>query len=77
MLSCAAARTVKERLAVTLCWGAPESTTLKVSGTLDALADGDPASMPAALKVRPAGRVPAVSDQTYGAVPPRAAKVAS
>lgn len=52
-----------------------ESVTCTVIGKLPE-AVGVPARTPDALKVTPAGKVPAVRDQAYGVVPPVAANVA-
>src|SRR5271170_432307 len=50
---------------------------VNVSGVAFAAAVGMPAMAPvAAFKAKPAGRVPLVSDQLYGVVPPVAASVA-
>src|SRR5882757_5381051 len=63
--------------AVALCTGFPESLTLKVSAAPDTAAVGAPVMAPVAVfSDSPAGKVPLVSDQTYGVVPPDAASVA-
>ena len=76
-MTSAAAETV--RVSETLCVraGLPESDTLNVSGVLATDAEGMPVMAPVeALRVRPAGREPLVSDQVYGEAPPVAVRVA-
>jgi hypothetical protein len=59
-----AGETVSVRLAVCVRAGLLESVTLKERGALATAAEGVPVITPAgALRVRPAGRVPLVSDQ--------------
>src|SRR5215469_5381049 len=60
-----------------LCAGLPESLTVKVSAVPAAVAVGVPAIVPvAAASVRPAGRLPLLSAQESGAVPPLAVSAA-
>ena len=59
---------------VAVCGLASESVALTVN-TLDPAAVGVPESTPAELKVRPPGKVPVLTLQVYGPVPPVAAKV--
>src|SRR5215468_2171285 len=64
---------VRGRVALLLCAGLPESLTVKVSAVPAAVAVGVPAIAPvAADSVRPAGRVPLLTAQESGAVPPLA-----
>jgi hypothetical protein len=61
-------------VAVCVNAGELESITLKVSATAVAAAAGVPVIAPVApLKVKPAGRVPAVNVHVYGDFPPLAA----
>ena len=65
---------VKARLAV--CTGEPESATLNVSGVATTSVEGVPLIRPVApFRLKPAGKVPAVSCHMYAPVPPVAAKV--
>jgi len=58
------AKTVSVRFAVLLCGGVKESATLNVSGVAFTAAVGVPVIAPvAALSVKPAGSVPAATDQ--------------
>jgi len=59
---------------VALCGVDSESVALTVNVLVPA-AVGVPESTPAELNARPAGRVPALTVQAYGDVPPLAAKV--
>jgi hypothetical protein len=67
---------VSVRFALCVSAGLPESVTFKVSGVLVTAAVGVPVIAPVDPKDNPAGSVPLVSDQVYGAVPPVAARVA-
>jgi hypothetical protein len=68
---------VRVRLTDLFWAGLLESVTVNVRAVALAVAVGVPLIAPvAAFKVRPAGRVPLVSDQAYGNVPPVAASVA-
>jgi hypothetical protein len=62
---------------VAVCAGLLESVTLKVSAAPETAAVGVPVIAPVAVfSDNPAGRVPLVSAQLYGVVPPLAASVA-
>ena len=57
--------------------GVLESVTIKVIGALDSVTVGGPEIAPEEeFSDNPAGRVPAVMDQVYGALPPCADSVA-
>jgi hypothetical protein len=72
-----AAVIVKVRFTLADSAGLLASVTLNVSGELLTTAVGLPAIAPvAALRDKPAGSVPLVSDHVYGAVPPVAPNVA-
>ena len=67
---------VSVRLAVAEPAGLEESVTEKVSGVALLVAVGTPLITPvAAVQLQPAGSVPLVSVQVYGAVPPAALRV--
>jgi len=71
----AAGAMVRVRL-TDLDWaGEPESVTMKVSGDLETATLGVPVRAPDPLRARPEGRVPEVSDQVRGLVPPVAERV--
>ena len=59
---------------VAVCAGLPESVAVIVNVLVPA-AVGVPAMTPAVLRLRPAGKVPAVTVQVIGVVPPVAARV--
>ena len=63
---------VEARVAV--CAGVPESVAVIVNVLVPA-AVGVPERTPALLRLRPGGKVPAVTVQVYGAVPPVATSV--
>ena len=60
------------RFAVALCAGELESVTFTVNEELPAVV-GVPLICPEPLSVSPAGKLPELIDQLYGAVPPLAA----
>ena len=60
------------RFEVALCGGELESVTFTVNEELPAVV-GVPLICPELLSVRPAGKLPELSDQLYGVVPPLAA----
>ena len=64
------------RLAVALCTGEVESVTFTVNDEVPA-AVGVPLICPELPRVSPAGRVPELTDQLYGVVPPLAASEAA
>ena len=65
---------VSVSVVVALCAGFCESVTLKVKAAPDTAAVGVPVMAPvAAFSDSPAGKVPLVTDQAYGACPPDAA----
>jgi hypothetical protein len=67
---------VSVTLAVAVPAGFAESVTAKVNGVALLLAVGVPLITPLALfSCRPGGRVPLVSFQVYGAVPPAALRL--
>ena len=69
-----AAATAMPRFAVAVLAGALESAARTVKDTVpDAV--GVPLITPEPLRLSPAGKEPADSDQLYGVVPPAAAKV--
>ena len=62
---------VRVRAALCVRAGLLESVTMKVRGVLATAAEGVPVMAPVeAFRVKPAGRVPLVSDQVYGRTPP-------
>jgi hypothetical protein len=72
-----AAEIVSERLTICERAGLLESVTLKVSGVLPTATVGVPVMAPVeAFNDNPVGKVPLVSVQLYGVVPPVAARVA-
>jgi hypothetical protein len=76
-MTSAAAETVRVREALCVRAGKLESATLNVSGVLATDAEGVPVMAPIeTFRIRPAGRVPLVSDQVYGETPPLAVRVA-
>jgi spore coat protein U-like protein len=66
---------VKVSALLALAFGEEESSTVTVNAA-EPTATGTPESLPALVKLKPAGRVPDETLQVYGAVPPEAAKVA-
>ena len=67
---------VRVRAALCVRAGLLESVTIKVSGVLATAAEGVPVIAPVeAFRVKPAGRVPLVSDQVYGRTPPVAVRL--
>ena len=69
------AATVMLRFAVALCAGELVSVTLTVNEDVPAVV-GVPPICPEALSAKPAGRVPELTDQLYGVLPPLAASKA-
>lgn len=70
--------TVNDNVTDWVCAGVPVSVTEKLIAALLTAAVGRPEMTPvAAPKDRPAGKVPLVIRQVYGACPPDAAKVAA
>ena len=64
--------TVILRFPVALCVGELESVTFTVNEEVPAVV-GVPLICPELLSVRPAGKLPELTDQLYGVVPPLAA----
>ena len=64
------------RFDVALCAGELESVTFTVNELLPAVV-GVPLICPELLNINPAGKLPELTDQLYGVVPPLAASVAA
>jgi len=75
-MTSSAGEMVNFKLTDCVSMGLPASVTLNVSGVLVTATVGGPVIAPVlALRDRPPGNVPLVSDQVYGVVPPVAASV--